>query len=219
MMTGAPLSPAASDYVEFGWQDESPEHTIAYLLQPILELAGELRPGTRVLDVGCGNGAMTGQFVQRGCDVVGIDLSEQGIAIARRAFPGARFEVLPADANVLEALGEPPFDLVISTEVVEHLYAPRGYAEGCLAALRPGGRLVVSTPYHGYVKNVAVALSGSFDRHVHPLRQGGHIKFWSRRTLAALLTDVGFVNLRFRGAGRLPMLWKSMVMSGDRPRH
>ena len=120
----------------------------------IFTLAGELKTGTRVLDVGCGNGYTAGQFLERGCTVVGIDLSESGIGIARKAFPKGRFDVLPADENILLNLDEKPFDLVVSTEVVEHLYAPRPYVQGCFAALRPGGRFICTTPYHGYLKKL-----------------------------------------------------------------
>ena len=185
---------------------------------PVIEaLAGELRPGTRVLDVGCGNGFTCGEFLKRGCTVVGIDLSEQGIGQARQAHPKGRFELLPADDQVLARLNETPFDLVISTEVVEHLYDPRSYAHGCFAALKPGGRFICTTPYHGYLKNLLISLAGKWDAHADPLWDGGHIKLWSRRTLSKLLAETGFVGLQFRGAGRLPGLWMTMVMSGDRP--
>src|SRR5204863_4007584 len=106
------------------------------------------------LDVGCGNGSMAKEFISRGCNVVGIDLSEQGIEIARQTQPKGRFEVMAADDNVLANLGEAPFDRVISTEVIEHIYDPRSFARGCSGALRPGGRFICSTPYHGYLKNL-----------------------------------------------------------------
>jgi len=54
--------------------------------------------------------------------VVGIDLSKQGVQLARLTYPNARFEELPADQNILESLGEEPFDIVVSAEVIEHLY-------------------------------------------------------------------------------------------------
>jgi 2-polyprenyl-3-methyl-5-hydroxy-6-metoxy-1,4-benzoquinol methylase len=171
----------------------------------------------RVLDVGCGNGFTCGEFLKRGCQVVGIDLSREGIEIARGAHPNGRFEVLPADDRLLVNLREEPFDLVVSTEVVEHLYAPRAYARGCFHALKPGGRFLCTTPYHGYLKNLALSLAGKWDTHADPLWDGGHIKLWSRRTLAALLRETGFENLQFRGVGRLPFLWMTMLMSGDRP--
>ena len=205
------------EYKDYGFVDATQSHMHATFLPPIFELAGPVRPETRVLDVGCGNGFTCGQFLERGCQVVGIDLSASGIAIARRAYPQGRFEVLPADEDVLDNLNEPPFDLVVSTEVVEHLYSPRAYVRGCWHALRPGGRLICTTPYHGYLKNLAIAICGKWDAHADPLWDGGHIKLWSRNTLTKLLLEAGFTKIQFRGAGRLPGLWMTMIMAGDKP--
>lgn len=188
-----------------------------HFMPQVLALAGEIKPGMRVLDVGCGNGYSCGEFLKKGCEVTGIDLSEQGIAVARRTYPQGRFEVLPADDRLLGNLQVAPFDLIISTEVVEHLYAPRPYVRGCFQALRPGGRFICTTPYHGYLKNLLLAVTGRWDAHANPLWDGGHIKLWSRTTLSALLTEAGFENLQFRGAGRAPRLWMTMIMSGDKP--
>jgi 2-polyprenyl-3-methyl-5-hydroxy-6-metoxy-1,4-benzoquinol methylase len=206
------------DYKDYGFRTDESSHMHRHFLPPLWELCGKLlRPGVRVLDVGCGNGYTVGQFLNRGCEVVGIDLSESGIDIARAAYPAARFEVLPADDQILQNLDVEPFDLVVSTEVIEHLYAPRPYARGCFNALRPGGRFICSTPYHGYLKNLLIALTGRTIAHATPLWDGGHIKLWDRSTLSQLLAETGFVNLKFRGAGRLPYLWMTMLMAGDRP--
>lgn len=209
----------SSQYQDFGFSSADASHMHRHFLPEVISLAGPVGPGTRVLDVGCGNGFTCGEFLKRGCTVVGIDLSEQGLAHARCAHPEGRFEMLPADERILEALGEAPFDLVVSTEVVEHLYDPRSYARGCFSALRPGGRFLCTTPYHGYLKNLTLSLLGKWDFHANPLWDGGHIKLWSRRTLSTLLDESGFVNLQFRGAGRLPGLWMTMIMSGDRPKN
>ena len=170
-----------------------------------------------MLDVGCGNGFTAGQFLERGCEVVGLDLSESGVALARQQYPAARFEVMGADERLLAKLECSAFDIVVSTEVIEHLYAPRPYLRGCYSALRPGGRFICSTPYHGYLKNLLIALSGRTITHATPLWDGGHIKLWDRATLSQLLRETGFVNLHFRGAGRLPYLWMTMLMAGDKP--
>jgi len=124
---------------------------------------------------------------------------------------------LPADETILQKLGELPFDIVISTEVVEHLYAPREWARGCFGALRPGGRFICTTPYHGYLKNLVISLAGKWDSHANPLWDGGHIKLWSKRTLTKLLSEVGFRNFEFRGAGRLPGLWMTMIVRAEKP--
>ena len=192
-------------------------HTLRYLL-PALDkcLPADLN-GVRVLDVGCGDGHLAGVLQKRGATVVGVDLDESGIASAREHYPEGRFEVLGADATVLERLNCEPFDIVLSTEVVEHLYDPRSFSRGCYSAVRPGGSFICSTPYHGKLKNLAVVAAGKFDFHFNPLWDGGHIKFWSRATLTQLLEETGFRDVHFVGAGRMPLLWMSMVLKGVRP--
>jgi 2-polyprenyl-6-hydroxyphenyl methylase/3-demethylubiquinone-9 3-methyltransferase len=187
------------------------------LLPAIVDFAEDLTPAPRILDVGCGHGFIAGYFLSKGCKVVGIDLHAESIAIARKHYPNGRFEVLGADQHILANLAEEPFDLVISTEVVEHLYDPRSYATGCFTSLRSGGRFICTTPFHGYLRNLALALCNKFDFYANPLWDGRHIKLWRRKTLSQLLTETGFENLRFRGVGRVPYLWMSMIMCGDKP--
>ena len=73
----------SSYYREYSYRDASAPHTSAYLLRQLDLLCGDVAPGTRVLDVGCGNGFLAGHFLARQCQVLGIDLSSEGIAIAR----------------------------------------------------------------------------------------------------------------------------------------
>jgi 2-polyprenyl-3-methyl-5-hydroxy-6-metoxy-1,4-benzoquinol methylase len=103
----------------------------------------------------------------------------------------------------------------IAIEVIEHLYSPRDYFDFCKRILQKsgGGKLIVSTPYHGYLKNVALSISGHMDKHFTVLWDGGHIKFWSKKTLSSVLVERGFTDLNFIGCGRLPYLWKSMIMT------
>lgn len=192
---------------EFGFTSEEGLHTVPILRDALFRLLPDLRSGMRLLDIGCGNGYWAGEFLSRGLRVVAIDPSSEGIAIARKAHPSGRFEQTIATPDLLDRLNEEPFDIVFSTEVVEHLYDPRQWSLGAFNALKPGGRLVCSTPYHGYWKNLALAIAGRWDGHANPLWDGGHIKLWSRNTLSQLLTEAGFTDLRFRGAGRLPLIW------------
>lgn len=62
-----------------------------------------------------------------------------------------------------------------------------------------------------------LSLADHWDKHLNPLFDGGHIKFFSRRTLSAVITEVGFRDFQFYGVGRLPYLWKSMVVSAIKP--
>jgi len=79
--------------------------------------------------------------------------------------------------------------------------------------LPPRGVVIISTPYHGYLKNLVMALTNKMDSHFTVLWDGGHIKFWSKHTLTSLLNEFGFEVAQFRGSGRLPYLWKSMFIS------
>lgn len=186
----------------------------AYVNHRVVELCRSLR-ARRVLDVGCGNGALCAQLAATGMEVVGCDASEEGIEQARGAYPQIPFHVLSIGDDV-QALGGEQFDVVVSTEVIEHLYLPRLLPRFARAALKPAGHLILSTPYHGYLKNLALSLAGKWDAHFTPLWDGGHIKFWSRATLSAMLRDEGFTVQRFVGAGRLPYLWKSMILVAQR---
>lgn len=205
-------------YKDYGFESGAGSHMHAHFMPHVLVFSGDLNSDIRVLDVGCGNGSGCNEFIKRGCKVVGVDLSEQGINWARSTYPQARFEVIAADMEILNHLGEEPFDIVVSTEVVEHLYAPRDWARGCFAALKPGGTFICTTPYHGYWKNLLISLFGKWDTHADPLWDGGHIKLWSRRKLANLLMETGFTDVRFRGAGRVWGIWMTMVVKSKKPK-
>ena len=75
-----------------------------------------------------------------------------------------------------------------------------------------GGEMIISTPYHGYLKNLLISLLNGWDKHFTVLLDGGHIKFWSKKTLSQLLNEFGFSIIDFKGAGRFPYLWKSMFI-------
>lgn len=104
------------------------------------------------------------------------------------------------------------FDVANATEVIEHLVRPRNLPRFAKRLLRSGGHLIISTPYHGYIKNLVLALTNKWDAHLNPFWESGHIKFWSRNTLSRLLNETGFGKIRFIGAGRLPFVWKSMIL-------
>lgn len=72
--------------------------------------------------------------------------------------------------------------------------------------------MIITTPYHGYIKNLMLSLLDKWDSHIDPLWDGGHIKFWSKRTLTALLTQSGYDVKEFAGIGRVSYMWKSMLM-------
>ncbi len=195
---------------DYGWRDGSAMASQAYLSKPIVTILNRLR-ARKVLDLGCGNGAFAHWLQAQGFEVVACDADIQGIQIGASRDSGVVFKHV--------GIYEPPeklncsgFDAVYATEVIEHLFAPAALPRFARSVLKPGGHLIVTTPYHGYLKNVLIALTGKWDYHHTALWEGGHIKFWSRRTLSTLLHDSGFEVVDFMGAGRICGLWKSMIV-------
>lgn len=202
----------ANSVTDYGWFSAQGPHSCGYIAPRIREILKKLQL-RRVLDLGAGNGALCAQLASDGYEVAGVEYDRQGVDIAKKAYPEISFYRFGVQDDPAELLvNEELFDAVVSTEVIEHLFAPHllpMYARFCL---REGGYLILSTPYHGYLKNLALSIFDSWDSHHTPLWHGGHIKFWSRATLTQLLSEHGFRVVGFSGVGRLPYLWKSMVL-------
>jgi 2-polyprenyl-3-methyl-5-hydroxy-6-metoxy-1,4-benzoquinol methylase len=202
---------------EYLYQSTHPSCTNAYLWGHVQKtLQASLPAGSRVFELGCGNGATASSMARLGYSVTAIDPSSSGIQIASQAHPEVTFAERSAYDDLAGEFGT--FPAVVSLEVVEHVMWPRKFADTVFTLLEPGGFAVISTPFHSYVKNLAIALSGTFDSHWSPLWDGGHIKFWSEKTLGILLRERGFADIRFIRAGRIPLLAKSMIAVARKPR-
>jgi 2-polyprenyl-6-hydroxyphenyl methylase/3-demethylubiquinone-9 3-methyltransferase len=205
-----PENEARVEGISYEYTEARPDGSHDYLMPVIWPMLQALPPGSSVLDMGCGNGSFLARLPVMGWRLIGTDLSPSGIEIARRTHPEIEFFMADAQTDLTQQVG--PMDAVISTEVIEHLYDPQSFLRNAYTLLKPEGILILTTPYHGYLKNLMLALTGEMDRHFTVLWDHGHIKFWSRKTLTEALTKTGFRVETFVGAGRIPFLWKSMVM-------
>ena len=209
---------ASSEARDYAHRAERP-HTAAYLWKPVLAACerekSRLGRAPRIVDLGCGAGHLVSDLARRGFEIVGVEPSDSGVAEFRAS--GRPGSVIQSDANGELAAQLGPFDIVVSTEVLEHVYEPRRYVACMRSLLAPGGLAVVTTPYHGYWKNLLIALTAKSDDHFTALWDYGHIKFWSRRTITALLAEQSFAVERFERVGRaVPALAKSMVVHARR---
>lgn len=194
-----------------------PPHQPMYLELMLAELSSSTKT-RRILDAGCGDGNFASSLAEHGFRVHGIDQSRGGIEIAGKrpgitVTQGSLYDDLLGPFGLLD-----PYDAIVSVEVIEHLYSPATFAERAFEALRPGGLLILTTPYWGYLKNIALAVTNRLDRSLTALWEGGHIKHWSYRTLRTLGEQSGFEFLSFHGCGRpTPHLWNGMMMVFRRP--
>jgi len=201
---------AAQPYTEFEWAAASAANGASgeKLTNVFVALVKQLAGVRSICDLGCGNGHITGRLAALGYAVTGIDASISGLRIARQRYPDARLIQAYIDRD-LNGIGE--FDLVISSDVIEHLYHPSDLLEAARTLLKPNGQVLIGTPYHGYLKNLALAVTGKMDAHFSALHDGGHIKFFSVDSLSQLMRRYGFVDLSFTFYGRAPWLWKNMM--------
>jgi 2-polyprenyl-6-hydroxyphenyl methylase/3-demethylubiquinone-9 3-methyltransferase len=178
---------------------------------PAIERLLPAETAMRILDIGCGTGFIDNSLAKRGHSVVGVDFDPKAIEIHKRVYPHLDVRLHHAEEPLKGILGEQA-DLVLAVEVVEHLYRPLRFLEEAREALRPGGHLVLTTPYHGYWKNLAIALLGQWDHLFTVEWEEGHIKFFSETTMRRMLTRAGFDDIVFANAGRVPYFWKTMVV-------
>jgi SAM-dependent methyltransferase len=196
------------DYYEDLWRRLPDE-----LTPPDFELRSrfmlaEARSADRVLDLGCGDGAFTAAVAPRVARVVGAEVAEAAVSRARRHHPGLAFEIVPLDGPLPFAAGA--FELVWSSEVIEHVADTGRWLSEVRRVLAPSGRLLLTTPNHSRLR-LAI---GGIERYSEPL--GDHLHLYSRRSLRKLLADFGFGAVEVRGAGGPPGLRRMLFARATR---
>ena len=196
--------------LDYQWDNEN-HHTpkIEYDLTKILN-----NPDFKSLshiDVGCGNGALTVKFCKFFNKSLGIDLSEDGIKFAKKyENENIKFENESIE-NLIEK--DKKFDFVSAIEVIEHQYDPTDFLIKLCQITKKGGFIIVSTPFHGYFKNLLISLLNLNDKHYTVLWKHGHIKFFSVKTFKKLiLTSKAPLEIeKIRYSGRVYPFSNSMI--------
>jgi SAM-dependent methyltransferase len=153
-----------------------------------------IRPGTRLLDLGCGAGRHAFEAARRGAHVVALDMDRAELAQVA-AITAAMTEAgeIPAGASITAAIGDATrmpfadnsFDVVIAAEVMEHIPADQAAINEVTRVLRPGGVAAVTVPAW-LPERICWLLSD--DYHNVP---GGHIRIFTRHELETKLTRAG----------------------------
>ncbi|HWY19133.1 MAG TPA: class I SAM-dependent methyltransferase [Solirubrobacteraceae bacterium] len=157
--------------------------------------------GERVLDVGCGEGWFASELVRAGVRVIGIDVASEPLRRARARDPGLDLRLTRADGQW--PVQDASCEAIWAGETIEHVADTAGWLSEARRVLAPGGRLLLSTPAHGRLTLLWLALSRrAFDAHFDPLAD--HLRFYTRSGLTRLLGEFGFQDVSVRAAAGLP---------------
>lgn len=157
----------------------------------LTELVAGLGPVPAAFDLGCGDGRLGAALVAD--DLTVADVSAVALARASERLPGARTVELEPDTPL--PLPDNAFDLVLCADTIEHVRDVQLLLSEARRVLRPGGRIAVTTPAHSRLTGLDVLTRG-FERRFPPLSP--HLRFLTRRSLRALLGELGFEVERVR---------------------
>lgn len=152
------------------------------------ELIADLPKGSRILDIGCGDGTFGASLKDAGMTVHGCDISESAIALAKERLDGAT--VIDVESDGLSVLGS--FDVVIAGEVIEHLFKPDVFLKNIQHILAPAGSLIITTPNFLVFSNRVRMLFGHFEYEKTGFFDEGHIHFFTRPALHKALARAGY---------------------------
>ena len=132
----------------------------AFVYEKAKGLVGLLAPqaGERILDVGCGTGALTAEIADRGAEILGVDQSEEMISQARKKFPALKFEVLDARQLRFDA----KFDAVFSNAVLHWIPEAEQVIAGVAQALKSRGRFVAEFGGKGNIRRLVEGFHRAF---------------------------------------------------------
>jgi 2-polyprenyl-3-methyl-5-hydroxy-6-metoxy-1,4-benzoquinol methylase len=173
-----------------------------------------LKPGMRVLDAGCGKGRhICDAFRVPGVDVAGVDLNDADLCTAKEFLSamagekGGNWIVARADVTALP-FRDSAFDVVICSEVLEHIRDNKSAVAELVRVLKPGGDLVVTVPRF-LPERICWMISEAY--HQEP---GGHIRIYKKRELMNLLEEAGTRcrRIRYRHGLHSPYWWLKCVV-------
>lgn len=155
-------------------------------------LTAHIAPGARVLDLGCGSGAI-GRFLGErdgaaAGAIDGLTISEEEAQLAAPDY--RRVEVANLETAELDTLFEAhAYDAIVCADVLEHIRHPERVLAACRALLAEGGRAFLSIPNAGYAGLLAELLAGEFRYRPEGLLDETHLRFFTRRALMRLLHE------------------------------
>lgn len=165
-----------------------------------------------ILDFGCGEGRYIEEFLKvNPYKIVGIDISSYAIKEAKKKFPKAKLYALSGDEKL--PIKNENIDFILAADVIEHIFDVSNFLLEMNRCLKKGGKIFISTPYYGTIKNLVIALIG-FEIVYSPHSQ--HIRFFTKKSLSTLLKNHGFSIISYGEYGRFKPLSRGMYFVAEK---
>lgn len=161
------------------------------------------KDGLRLLDLGCRDATLTRHFAPFASVLVGVDIDARAIEAAKQRLPQAEFFQMDLLGDWSELKGR-TFDVITSSEVLEHVYYPDRMAEKLSALLAPGGIFIGTIPNAFFLKHRLRYLFGK--RAWTPMHDPTHITQFNIAELKRVLSAVG-TDMTISGYTRPPFKW------------
>lgn len=142
----------------------------------------------KILEVGCATGYMGEKLRKQGNYVVGLDISKKDIQKAKKVLDQAF--VVDLESEKLPKLNF-KFDLILLTEVIEHLFEPELVIKKLVTVLKPEGQILISTPNFLHLYNRCKMLCGNFEYIEETVINKSHIHFFTYSTLKKTIDSLG----------------------------
>jgi len=162
----------------YGWSSNKPERSHHYLLPIVLKNLRKYKVN-RLLDIRTGNGATLPIWNKNGFKVSAMEPDKIGFEIASKNVNADVRQLGCSDILPLDWKNN--FDGIVSLEVIEHMFDPMQLAITSFSALAKDGILIVTTPYHGYIKNLFLSIFNKWDFHHHPIGAEATLNFGLRQ--------------------------------------
>lgn len=171
-------------------------------------LENDLKPfqGLRILDVGCGGGILCEPLARLGAEVTGIDPVEESIEIAKTHAEGMNLPITYLACSIEDlSHGLPLFDVVVASEIIEHVAAPQDFLKASMAHLKPHGGMIVTT-FNKTLKSYLLGIvAAEYVLRWAPRGTHSWDKFITPQDLSQFLSSLGLGDQELTGIAYSPL--------------
>ncbi|MDH5720409.1 MAG: class I SAM-dependent methyltransferase [Spirochaetia bacterium] len=178
-----------------------------------------IKKDDKILEYGCGEGLIIGEIKKNNKlnkNIFGFDISEEAVKKAKKRYPSIKFGVIPETGKLPFKNGT--FDVLVCTEVIEHIMDVERTLAEFNRLLKPNGLLLLTTGYHGWIKDLLIVLFFRHELHFHN-PYSSHIRFFSKKSMLGILNDFGFKKKYYKGIYKLPLVREMMTIAAEKKRN